>query len=137
MKYLLLLLVGCSSLSEGGYKRKYHVEDFKSTMEPSVVHTMLADKMKKCYPQSDYPVYEKTVSAFDVTKQVGTISYEIDNQSMGPTPLVLVEVVQEPTGSMVRVYSKGDLFRPAAVYQHQIHKWLDGKKVDCHSHGEI
>ena len=75
MKYLLLLLVGCAGMSEGTYKKKFHVEDFVSNLEPSIVHSMLLEKMTKCYPQSDYPVYEKTVGAFDAVKQAGTVAY--------------------------------------------------------------
>ena len=132
----LLVLVGCS-MTQGKYKKKFHLEDFQTTMDPAAAHALLAHKMKDCYPQSAYPVYEKTLSHFDVTSQTGTISYEIDNQSLGPQTLVLVEVVKSPTGSVVQVYAKGDLFRRATVYQHQIQKWLDGKKVDCDSRGQI
>lgn len=135
--FLLLLVVSCSTMTEGKYKKKYHLEDFKSKQAPSLVHAMLMGKMKKCYTQSDYPVYEKTVGNFDVTTEFGTIYYEIDNQSLGPKPLVIVEVMKDPEGSLIKVYSKGDMFRPAGVYKHQIHKWLEDKKVDCHSHGQI
>jgi hypothetical protein len=124
-------------MTEGSYKKKFHLADYKSTLAPSVVHSLLVDKMTKCYTQSDYPVYEKTVSVFDEAKQFGTIAYEIDNQSLGPRPLVFVEVIKDEMGSIVKVYSKGDIFRPPGVYSHQIHKWVDGKKVDCHSHGKI
>ena len=137
MKFLLLFILISCSMTEGTYKKKFHLQDFKSKLAPSVVHRMLVDKMTRCYPQSDYPVYEKTVSVFDEAKQFGTIAYEIDNQSTGPKPLVFVEVVKDEMGSMVKVYSKGDLFRPPGVYSHQIQKWVDGKKVDCHSHGKI
>ena len=137
MKLLLLFTLISCSMTEGTYKKKFHLQDLKSNLAPSVVHLMLVDKMTKCYPQSDYPVYEKTVSVFDEAKQFGTIAYEIDNQSTGPKPLVFVEVVKDEMGSMVKVYSKGDLFRPPGVYSHQIQKWVDGKKVDCHSHGKI
>lgn len=138
MKYLLLFLVGCAGMSEGTYKKKFHVEDIISNLDPSVAHALLLEKMTKCYPQSDYPTYEKTVGAFDAVKQTGTVAYEKDIQSMGPQPLVLVEVFQGfSTGSIVKIYSKGDLFVKPTIYQHQIQKWLVGKKVDCHSHGEI
>ena len=137
MKLLLLLLVSCASMSEGSYKKKFHIEDYKSSLTPVAAYELLAAKMKKCYSQSDYPVYEKTVAEFNAATQTGTITYEIDNQSMGPKPLVLVEVVSDPDGSMVKIYSKGDVFRPASGYKHQIHKWLDGKKVDCDSRGQI
>ena len=137
MKFLLLFILISCSMTEGTYKKKFHLQDLKSKLAPSVVHRMLVDKMTRCYPQSDYPVYEKTVSVFDDAKQFGKIAYEIDNQSTGPKPLVFVEVVKDEMGSMVKVYSKGDLFRPPGVYSHQIQKWVDGKKVDCHSHGKI
>jgi len=135
----LLTLVSCSSITESKYKKSYHLEDYKTNMEPSVVHALLASKMKACYPQSDYPVYEKTISGFDVGSLQGTISYVIDNQSLGPKTLVLVEIVNDPNafGSIVKIFAKGDLFRPAGVYKHQIHKWIEGKKVDCDSRGEI
>ena len=142
MKFLILLsfLVSCA-YTEGRYKKDHHQDDFKSNMKPYDVHLMLTKKMEKCYPQSDYPVYEKTVSEFDQIKESGTISYEIDNQSMGPRPLILVEVMKDPAssleGSLIKVYAKGDILRPGTVYSHQIHKWIDGKTVDCHSHGEI
>ena len=135
--FLLLLVVSCSTMTEGTYKKKYHLEDYKSKLEPSVVHGMLFRKMKKCYTQSDYPVYEKTVGTFDVTTQAGTIYYEIDNQSLGPKPLVIVDIMKDPEGSLIKVYAKGDMFRPASIYKHQIHKWLNDKKVDCDSHGQI
>jgi hypothetical protein len=139
MKLLLplFILVACTTSNEGKYKREYHVEDFVTSMAPDVAHGMLAQKMTKCYQQSDYPAYRKTVSEFDQVSQTGTISYETDTQSMGPRSLVLVEVSKDSAGSIVKVYSKGDLFRAPTVYSHQIHKWLDGKKVDCDSHGEI
>lgn len=137
MKLLLLFSLISCSMTEGTYKKKFHLEDLKSTLAPSVVHRMLVDKMTRCYTQSDYPVYEKTVSFFDEAKQFGTIAYEIDNQSSGPKPLVFVEVLKDEAGSIVKVYSKGDLFRAPGVYSHQIQKWVDGKKVDCHSHGKI
>ncbi len=137
MKFLLLFLVGCAGMSEGTYKKKFHQEDFKSTLTPAAAHALLTEKMKKCYPQSDYPVYEKTVSEFDAVKQVGTVAYEIDNQSIGPQPLVLVEVEPDALGSIIKVYSKGTLFKAPTVYTHQIQKWIDGKKVDCDSHGQI
>lgn len=139
MKFLILLLVtaACSSSSVGKYKKQYHIEDYKSSMTPAQAYTLLADRMKRCYPQSDYPVYEKTVAKFDDAKETGTITYEIDNQSMGPKPLAIVEVVKDEAGSLVKIYSKGDLFRPASVYKHHVHKWIEGKKVDCDSFGQI
>jgi hypothetical protein len=93
--------------------------------------------MTKCYPQSEYPVYEKTVSSFDAAKDAGTVYYEIDNQSMGPKILVLVEIEKTETGSVAKVYSKGDLLRTPNSFKHQIHKWIDGKKVDCDGQGQI
>ena len=138
MKFLILLIVvSCSSFNEGKYKKEFHQEDYVSTMAPDVAHAMLTKKMTKCYQQSDYPAYRKTVSTFDQASQTGTISYETDTQSLGPKPLVLVEVSKDTAGSVVKIYSKGDVFKPATIYSHQIHKWLDGKKVDCDSHGEI
>lgn len=139
MKTILLLLVvaACSHTSEGGYKKKYHVGDYTSTMAPQEMHNLLHTNMKKCYTQSDYPLYEKTISKFDPETSSGTVSYKIDNQSMGPKTLVLVEVLRASEGSLVKVYSQGDVFRPAGVYRHQVQKWVDGLKVDCHSHGEI
>ena len=124
-------------MTEGTYKKKYHLEDYKTKQVPSVVFSMLIQKMKKCYTQSDYPVYEKTVGKFDSTTDTGSISYEIDNQSMGPKPLVIVDILTDPEGTLIKVYSKGDMFRPAGVFKHQIHKWLEDKKVDCDSHGHI
>lgn len=139
MKILLLvfILASCSTMTEGTYKKKFHLEDYFSKQKPADVHSMLIEKMKKCYPQSDYPVYEKTVGSFDRVKETGTIYYEIDNQSLGPKPLVIVDIMKDPQGSLIKVYAKGDMFRPATIFKHQVHKWLDGKKVDCHSHGEI
>lgn len=142
MKFLfpLLFLVACSGTSQGEYRKKYHVEDFTSTMAPAELHGILVRKMKKCYPQSDYPTYEKTVFDFNPEKQLGTITYEVDTQSIGPQPLVVVEVMNEPAGaggSLVKVYAKGEILRPGTIYSHQIHKWIDGKKVDCDSQGEI
>ncbi len=180
MKILLLLLVtACSTYTQGEYKRKFHLADYKSPKSAVEVHTMLTEKMTKCYTQSDYPLYEKTISSFDAEKNVGLIKYVIDNQTRGPRTLVMVEIMSgdedtpvrnqdaeavisdvEKTiekerkntkldttkalpqleikhGSLVKVYSKGDLFHADSVYQHQIQKWLDGKTVDCDSHGEI
>jgi hypothetical protein len=136
---ILLTLASCSSITEGKYKKKYHVEDYQTTMESSVVHALLKAKMKACYPQSDYPSYEKTISEFDVGNLEGTISYVVDKQSLGPRTLLLVEVINDPktSGSVVKIFAKGDLFRPASVYKHQVHKWITGKKVDCDSRGEI
>ncbi len=137
MKFLFLLVLFSCSMTQGTYKKKFHLEDFQSKLTAADVHAMLTKKMLKCYPQSDYPVYEKTESHFDVVKQSGTISYVIDNQSLSPVTLVLVEIENDVIGSNIKVYAKGDLFRPASIYRHQIQKWLDGKKVDCNSHGEI
>lgn len=180
MKILLLLLVtACSTYTEGEYKRKFHLADYKSPKSAVEVHTMLTEKMTKCYTQSDYPLYEKTVSKFDAERNVGFIKYDIDNQTRGPRTLVMVEVMSgdedtpvrnqdaqgvisdvEKTvekekketkldstkalpqlevkhGSLVKVYSKGDLFHADSVYQHQIQKWIDGMTVDCHAHGDI
>lgn len=138
MKFLILLIFfSCSTMTEGTYKKKFHLEDYKSKQEPAPVYVMLLRKMKKCYPQSDYPAYKKTVGTFDAAKEFGTIYYELDIQSLGPKPLVIVEVMKDVEGTMVKVYSKGDIFRPASVYKHHIHKWLQDKKVDCDSHGQI
>ena len=136
---LLLTLTACSSISESKYKKKYHIDDYQTTMESSVVHALLKSKMRACYPQSDYPSYEKIISDFDVATLEGTISYVVDKQSIGPRTLVLVEVVNDSktAGSIVKIFAKGDLFRPASVYKHQIHKWITGKKVDCDSRGKI
>ncbi len=140
MKQLIvmaLVCVGCSTMTQGKYKKAYHLEDYSSSQDAVSVHGMLTEKMTKCYPQSDYPMYEKTVTSFDATKQSGTIVYEVDNQSLGPKILVLVEVEKADSGSMVKVYSKGDLLRSPGHFKHQVHKWLDGKKVDCDSQGQI
>lgn len=139
MKMLLLLVVlsSCSGFTEGSYKKKYHLTDYTSTLAPAELHARLKDKMEKCYVQSEYPVYEKTVAHFDAEKNVGVVSYEIDNQGIGPRPLVLVEILAEGSGSQAKIYAKGDVFRPAGVFQHQIHKWIQGQKVDCQSRGDI
>jgi hypothetical protein len=137
MKLLLLFLVGCASMSQGKYKKEFHLEDFKSSSAPQALFTLLSDKMTKCYPQSDYPVFEKTIANFDDAKQVGTISYDVDNQSIGRKMLVLVEIISDSSGSLVKVYAKGDLLRSPDSFKHQIHKWIDGKKVDCDSRGQI
>lgn len=139
MKLLILFLLtaACSSSSIGKYKKQYHIEDYNSSMTPAQAHGLLADKMKRCYPQSDYPAYKKTVAKFDDTKESGTITYEVDNQSMGPRPLALVEVVKDGVGSLIKIYAKGDLFRAGTIYKHHVHKWLEGKKVDCDSFGKI
>lgn len=140
MKQLILLALvcaGCSTMTQGKYKKNFHLEDYTSDKDALTVHSLLAEKMTKCYPQSAYPIYEKTVSSFDANKQVGVISYEVDNQSLGPKILVLVEVEKAEKGSLVKVYAKGDLLRSPGHFKHQVHKWLDGKKVDCDSHGQI
>jgi hypothetical protein len=137
MKFLLLFLVGCASMSQGKYKKEFHLEDFKSSSSPQTVFSLLSEKMTKCYPQSEYPVFEKTIASFDPEKQVGTISYDVDNQSIGRKMLVLVEVFSDSSGTLIKVYAKGDLLRSADSFKHQIHKWIDGKKVDCDSRGQI
>lgn len=124
-------------MTEGEYKRKFHVTDINSPKKPAEVHAFLKDKMTRCYQQKDYPVYEKTLSNFDQKKNSGVITYEIDNQSQGPIRMVLVDVLPTEKGSVVKVYSKGDLFRPAGVYEHQIQKWMDGKMVNCNAHGML
>lgn len=139
MKYLLIVFLtfGCSSSSSSKYKKQFHLEDFKSAKTPAEVHALLADRMTRCYPQSEYPVYEKTVAKFDDTNESGSVAYEMNNPSMSLETLVLVEVAKDETGSVVKVYAKGNLFRPGSVYKHHIHKWLEGKKVDCDSFGQI
>lgn len=138
MKYfLLLLIVSCSGMSEGKYRKEYHLENYHSSKEPSDVHALLTKKMTKCYPQSAYPVYEKTVSVFNPETNKGSVRYEIDNQSMGPRPLVLVDILKSEEGSLIQVYSKGDMFRPPGVYKHHIKKWINDQKVDCQSRGQI
>jgi len=137
MKFLLLLLISCSTMTQGKYKKEYYLEDVKTTLAPSAVYQLLSGKMTKCYTQSDYPVFEKTISEFDQSKELGTITYDVDNQSAGRKSLVLVEVVKDEAGSIVKIYAKGDLLRTPASFKHQIHKWLDGKKVDCDSRGQI
>ncbi len=139
MKTLLMafVLFGCASVTDGEFKKKYHLEDYKSAMAPADLHKLLTEKMTKCYPQKEYPVYEKTVSQFNPETESGDIVYEIDNQSMGPQPLLIVEVIKDPEGSVARVFSKGSVFHPAGVYKHQVKKWVDGLKVDCQSHGKI
>lgn len=138
MKYLLLLsLIACSTMSDGSYKKKYHLEDFKSIQSSKFIHDMLVDKMTRCYKQSGYPTYEQTVSKFDETDQSGEIAYVIDNQTMGPRPMVIVDVIKDGEGSIVKVYSKGSVFYNAGVYKHQVQKWVNGKTVDCNSHGQI
>lgn len=138
MKYFIFLsLVACSTMSDGSYKKKYHLADFNSTQSSQAVHDMLVEKMTKCYTQSNYPLYEQTVSKFDHEFQSGEIAYVIDNQGMGPQPLVIVDIVRVESGSVVKVYSKGGLLRSAGVYEHQIQKWVDGKTVDCDSRGII
>lgn len=140
MKFAILaltLLSACSTMTKGKYKKEFHLEDYSSAKSPADLHKHLTEKMTKCYPQSEYPVYEKTVSSFDAAKDVGTVYYEIDNQSMGPKILVLVEIEKTETGSVAKVYSKGDLLRTPNSFKHQIHKWIDGKKVDCDGQGQI
>ncbi len=138
MKYFILFaLVACSTMSDGSYKKKYHLADFKSAQTTQALHDMLVDKMTRCYSQSNYPVYEQTVAKFDHEDLSGEIAYVIDNQSMGPQPLVIVDIIREGEGSVVKVYSKGALLKPAGVYEHQIHKWVNGKTVDCNSRGMI
>ena len=138
MKYFLLLLVACSGMSEGTYKKKYHLNDFQSDKTSVASFKLLSEKMKKCYPESPYPAYEKTVANFNEEKQTGTIAHEIDNQGLGPQVLVLIEIFPvDVNASLIKVYSKGDLFRARGVYKHQIQKWLDGKVVDCNSRGKI
>jgi hypothetical protein len=138
MKYLMLLaLVACSTMSDGSYKKKFHLGDYKSSNTSKVMHEILVDKMTKCYKQSGYPAYEQTVSKFDHTDLSGEVAYVIDNQTMGPQPLVIVDVLSSGEGSLVKVYSNGGMLRPAGVYKHQIQKWVDGKTVDCGSHGQI
>lgn len=138
MKYLLLLsLVACGSMSDGSYKKKFHLADYKTSDNSSVIFEKLVDKMTKCYKQSGYPAYEQTVSKFDHQDNSGEIAYVIDNQTMGPQPLVIVDIQSTGEGSLVKVYSRGGMLRPAGVYKHQIKKWVDGKTVDCGSHGQI
>ena len=138
MKYFMLLaLVACSSMSDGSYKKKFHLDDFKSSNNSKVMFDTLADKMTKCYKQSGYPAYEQTVAKFDPQDSSGEIAYVIDNQTMGPQPLVIVDVLSTGEGSLVKVYSRGGMLRPAGVYKHQVQKWVDGKTVDCGSHGQI
>jgi hypothetical protein len=139
MKKLLILLslVACSTMTEGTYKKKFHVEDFKSTESSQKIFEILKAKMEQCYPQSDYPTFEKTISQFDAPTGVGSVKYQVDNQSMGAKTLVLVEIMKLDNGSLIKLYSKGDLLRSPSVFKHQVQKWLDGKKVDCDSRGEI
>lgn len=138
MKYFILFaLVACGSMSDGSYKKKFHLGDYKSDEKTETVHAMLVDKMTKCYKQSGYPTYEQTVSKFDHEDLSGEIAYVIDNQTMGPQPLVIVDVVRDGEGSLVKVYSRGGMLRPAGVYKHQIQKWVDGQTVDCGSYGKI
>lgn len=134
---LLLLVVSCGHMSEGAYKKKYFIKEVASKATPQEVHTLLLEKMTKCYPQKGYPVFEKTLGKYNADSESGFVSYEIDNQSVGPVRLVLVEILKADTGSTVKIYSKGDLFRPAGVYEHNVQKWVDGQTVDCHSHGKI
>jgi hypothetical protein len=133
----LILLSACSTMTKGKYKKEFYLEDYPTAKAPSDLHKLLTEKMTKCYPQSEYPVYEKTVSSFDAAKDAGTVYYEIDNQSIGPKILVLVEVEKTDSGSVAKVYSKGDLLRTPNSFKHQIHKWIDGKKVDCDGQGQI
>ena len=135
--FFALFVVSCSSLSDGEFKKRYHLEDFKSKKPAAELHQELKVKMTKCYPQKDYPTYEKTVGKFNPKTESGDIVYEIDNQSMGAQPLLIVEVVKDGTGSIAKVYSKGSIFHPAGVYKHHVQKWVDGLKADCHSHGKI
>lgn len=140
MKFITLVLffmVGCATMTQGKYKKEFHLEDYQSKSSPLEVHKLLTEKMTKCYSQSDYPSYEKTLSSFDETQEIGTVYYEVDHQSMGPQILVLVEIEKAEGGSIVKVYSKGDLLRSPGSFKHHVHKWLDGKKVDCNSQGQI
>jgi hypothetical protein len=133
----LFIIAGCSTMTQGKYKKEFHLEDFQSKSSPLDVHQLLTEKMTKCYPQSEYPSYEKTLSSFDQVKEIGTVYYEVDHQSMGPKILVLVEIEKADGGSLVKVYSQGDFLRSPASFKHHVHKWLDGKKVDCNSQGQI
>ncbi len=133
----LALLTACSTMTKGKYKKEFHLEDYQSSKSPEELHKLLTEKMTKCYPQSEYPVYEKTISEYNAAKNSGSVHYEIDNQSMGPKILVYVEVEKTDTGSVAKVYSKGDLLRTPNSFKHQVHKWLDGKKVDCDGQGQI
>lgn len=138
MKYLILLaLVACSGMSDGRYRKDFFQGDYVSEKSPQELYTLLKEKMTKCYPQSDYPKHEKTLAEFNSTKNSGTIRYEVDHQSMGPRPLVLVDVIPAETGSIVKVYSKGDLTQTGTGFKHDVHKWLEGKKVDCDARGKI
>lgn len=134
---MLLLLTACATMSEGEYKRTYPLADFNSSKSAQDTYQLLKDKMTKCYPQSDYPTYQMTTGEFDQEKEKGTIRYKVDNQTAGSKILVLVEVAKNDQGSLVKTFSRGDLFHAASVYRHQIQKWLDGKKVDCDARGEI
>jgi hypothetical protein len=138
LKYLILLtLVACSGMSEGRYRKDFHQGDYTSEKASEEVYALLKQNMTKCYPQSDYPMYEKTVGDFDHAKNSGFVRYEVDNQSMGPRTLVLVDVQPLETGSTIKVFSKGNLTKTGTAFKHDIQKWLDGKKVDCDARGKI
>lgn len=138
MKYLILFaLVACSGMTDGRYRKDFHQGDYNSEKAPQEVYSLLKEKMTKCYSQSDYPKYEKTLGDFDGAKNTGYIRYEVDHQSLGPKTLVLVDVTAGTTGSVVKVYSKGDLTQTGTGFKHDIHKWLEGKKVDCDARGKI
>jgi hypothetical protein len=139
MRYLILLIVisSCSSFSIDRYKKEHHLEDFKSSKSAADVHALLFSKMKRCYPQSEYPAYKKTIASFNSTNNTGFIRYDFDTQSLGPRPLVYVEITNDNMGSLIRLFAKGDIFRPGESYKHHIQKWLNGKKVDCNSLGKI
>lgn len=140
MKYLILLtLIACSGMSEGRYRKEFHQADYATTKSPVETYQLIKDKMTKCYPQSDYPMFEKTVANFNEAKSTGSISYQVDNQSLGPKMMVLVDVLPkaEGSGSLVKIYAKGDLTQSASGYKHDVFKWLEGKKVDCDARGKI
>ena len=138
MKYLFLLaLVACSGMTDGRYRKDFHQGDYSSTQTPQAVYSLLKEKMTKCYPQSDYPKHEKTLGDFDSAKNAGYIRYEVDHQSMGPRTLVLVDILPGTSGSIVKVYAKGNLTQTGTGFKQDIHKWLEGKKVDCDARGKI